>query len=89
MMDNHWCTYFKIPWTSKAVELEAFDISKNGSDRIQSSSLTLTRRRKIDHAGFEIELSTPDRVYRAFFYDIRHWNQEEERWEVYNDSVEQ
>jgi hypothetical protein len=72
--------------TSKAVEIEAYDISKGGSDRIQSSSLTVTRRKKIDHAGIEVELETPDRVYRLVFYDIRHWNREKERWEVHNEA---
>jgi len=85
MMENHWCTYFKIPLTSKAIEIEAYSISKGGSGRIQSSSLTVTRRKKIDHAGIEFELETPGRVYRLVFYDTRHWNREEERWEVYDE----
>lgn len=86
-MNNHWTAYFKIPWTPKAVELEAYDISENGSDRIESSSLTVTRRRKIDHSGVEIELKTPGRVYRGLFYDTRHWNSEEGRWETYSETT--
>lgn len=86
MMKNQWVKYFRIPWTWKGVELEAYDNPKtdNGSDRIDTWNLEIRRRRRIDHAGIEFELEGTERVYHLSIYDTRHWNSEEERWKEYN-----
>lgn len=86
-MKNHWVKAWKIPWTWKAIEIEAYDTDEETQDekrRIRSWSLTLIQRTKIDHAGFAIEFDRPFRTWRFSFHDTRHWDYENERWKQYD-----
>lgn len=44
----------------------------------------IDKNKKTDHAGLSIELNLFGLVSYYNHYDIRHWNDENDTWEVYN-----
>lgn len=79
-MKNHWVKVWDIPWTTKAIELEAHDRKQGGSDKIDVWNLRVRRKRKIDHAGTEFEFEGTERIYGFRFYDQRHWDHEKNQF---------
>ena len=64
-------------------------VSKNKSIEFniyRSSSIFLTKfeiSTRCDHAGFNIEFGFLFHEFEFNFYDIRHWDDEENKWEEY------
>lgn len=85
-MKNHWVKVWNVPWTWKAIELEAYDTEKDGSEKISSWIAEVRSKREMDHAGIEIELRGIERTYGLRFYDQRHWDRENNRWKEYNNN---
>lgn len=80
---DHWYTRL---WGTKGMEIEKNEREPN--EKIQSWNVTFKRRRKIDHAGVELELETPYFAYTVRVYDHRHWNDEEDRFMYPNEDFE-
>lgn len=79
-MKNHWVKVWDIPWTWKAIELETYDFEKGGSEKINTWAARVRSKRKMDHAGTEIELRGTGRIYSFRFYDQRHWDHKNEQY---------
>lgn len=82
-----------IPYTNKAIEFQKFhnkeEYRSDSESGANSYCLTFTRRKKIDHAGFRFEFETPESNYLFSFYDLRHWNSDEERWYKKGEQIKQ
>lgn len=73
--------------TNKGLEFEVFEKENSEDKRIKRWNISFLRKRKMDHAGFDIELETPHKSYRFSFYDLRHWNKEENRFHEKGESI--
>jgi hypothetical protein len=75
---NIWCRSFKTPFNNKFIELEIYKdssiLSVNGNWTIRQS-----------HSGLNIELGLFGYCFNFNFYDSRHWNDEDDCWEVHGD----
>lgn len=73
---NIWCRSFKTPFKTKFIELEIYKdssiLSVNGNWTIRQS-----------HAGLDIELGLLGYCFNFKFYDSRHWDYENNRYETY------
>lgn len=83
-MKNHWVKAWDIPWTWKAIELEAYDLKKGGSEKINTWTARVRSKREMDHAGTEIELRGTGRTYAFRFYDQRHWDHKKGQFKSYD-----
>jgi len=70
----------RIPYTKKAIEMEKRkkEKSKNSHENIKTWDFRVRKKQRMDHAGLSFELETPNNNYIFSFYDIRHWNDEED-----------
>lgn len=82
-MKDHWVKVWDIPWTWKAIELEAYDNESGGSEKINTWTARVRSKREMDHAGTEIQFRGTERTYSFRFYDQRHWDYENDRWKRY------
>lgn len=82
-MKNHWVKVWSIPWTWKAVEIEAHDEKSGGSEKIDIWTAEVRKKREMDHAGTEVEFRGTRRVCAFRFYDQRHWDHKNDRWKRY------
>ncbi len=73
--------------TNKAFEFEVFDKQKNEDKKIKRWDLSFLKKKRMDHAGFDVEIETPCKSYRFSFYDLRHWNREESRFHEKGESI--
>ena len=76
--ENLWSKAVSTPFKFKFVELELYKDSS-----VVSVYINWTIRRS--HAGLLIELGLLGYCCLFNFYDSRHWNQQENKWEVYTE----
>jgi len=79
--------YKKLPKTNKGIEFEVLDKNKLKNEKIKKWNISFLRKKKMDHAGFDIEIETPYKSCRFSFYDLRHWNREENRFHEKSESI--
>lgn len=75
---NYKCYSWQVT-KNKAIEIEFL-----GSSDIIDIHLSITHRRS--HAGVELELGLFGYNVHFMFYDSRHWDYENNKWEVYEDT---
>ena len=73
--------------TNKGLEFEVFEKENSEDKRIKRWDISFLRKKRIDHAGFDFEVETPHKSYRFSFYDLRHWNKEENRFHEKGESI--
>jgi len=77
--EDHWCKAFRL-WGTKALELERIPTDDGEFKHILRYGFDAKIKRKMDHGGITFLFKTPTREYRCAFYDVRHWNDEEDDW---------
>jgi hypothetical protein len=73
---NLWCRSFPTPFNNKFIELEVIQDST-----IVSFMFRLATRQS--HGGLSLELGILGYSFNFQFYDSRHWDVENNCWEVY------
>ena len=48
--------------------------------------LNINKNKKSDHAGFRFNMNILGLNFDYTYYDIRHWNYDEDDWEKYDES---
>lgn len=76
---NFWCKSWPTPFKTKFIELELHTI-----EHLAGWNFHLSTR--CDHAGLDIQLSLFGVCLHFNFYDNRHWDYDNNTWEVYADS---
>jgi len=74
---NFWCKNYKTPFTNKFIELEFYR-----DNSFVSANLNLTLRQS--HSGLDLEFGLFGFCVHFMFYDNRHWDQEKDEWERYD-----
>lgn len=79
--EDHWCKGFRL-WGTKALELERIPTDDGDGEMkcILQYGLSVRIKRRMDHAGITFLFNTPAREYRCAFYDVRHWDYDEDEW---------
>ena len=83
---NSRCKVFKIS-KNKYIEIQ-LDLFPENDWKL--FNIEISQSLKGDHAGFRFEISCYYFFYFSFIvYDCRHWNWEKDRWEEYNDKIDE
>jgi len=77
---NFWSKSWTTPFKNKFIELEVCT-----NDSLIGFNFRWTT--KCDHAGLDIQLSLLGLCLHFNFYDHRHWNYQENRYYVHEDTV--
>lgn len=81
---NKWESLFsksgKTPWPHKAWEIEAHNF---GWGNLFDFEFSWTRN--CDHAGISFKLGLFGYLVEARLYDTRHWDDEKNQWQVYDE----
>lgn len=75
---NLWTKAYNTPFKNKFIELQMYKDSS-----ILFISFNLSTRQS--HAGLHVEAGLLGYCFDFNFYDSRHWNTIEDRWEVVDD----
>ena len=78
---NLWCKSYNTPFKNKFIELEIYK-----DFTLVSFMFNWTIRQS--HAGLDLELGLLGYCVHFNFYDSRHWNTNENRYYVYDESGE-
>lgn len=75
---NFWSKFWATPFKHKFIELEV-----HTTETLIGFNFLWTIRR--DHAGLDLQLSLFGLCIHFNFYDVRHWNYEQNRWKQYTE----
>lgn len=84
---NPWSDRFEPVWSwnKKLFRHKAIEIEYYRSNTVAEFETRVTARE--DHAGLTLGLGLLSYTLRAQFYDTRHWNYAEKRWEIYEEDI--
>ena len=72
--ENLWCRPIATPFKNKCIEVE---VCKDSNIVYFSLSWKVQQ----DHAGLDFEIGLVGYSFHFMFYDTRHWDYENNRWE--------
>lgn len=74
------CFFVKLT-KNKGIEIECVKDIK----WINYFNFNMAINRRVDHAGMEVLIEICGIIFNAKFYDFRHWDSDNECWEIYKD----
>jgi hypothetical protein len=85
VINNPWSDRFEPlrSWSGKLFKHKAWEIEVYRCETIVELETRFSVR--TDHAGLTVGLGLFSYALRAQFYDTRHWNYAEHRYEIYNE----